>query len=85
LARFLRRHGHPPIEITRPPRAGARRMSGKNDAVDAEHAARAVLAGIATVEAKVADGPCLPTPPAPNHSGGRAAGRFRRVDRLDDL
>ncbi|MBM3676019.1 MAG: IS110 family transposase [Actinobacteria bacterium] len=56
LARFLRRHGHPPVEVSRPPRAGERRLSGKSDAIDAEHAARAVLAGIATVTPKLADG-----------------------------
>ena len=56
LARFLRRHGHHPIEVSRPPRKGERRLSGKSDAIDAEHAARAVLAGEATVIPKLADG-----------------------------
>ena len=56
LARFLRRHGHPPVEVSRPPGAGARRMSGKSDAIDAEHAARAVLAGAGVVTPKLADG-----------------------------
>ncbi len=56
LARFLRRHGHPPVEVSRPPRAGARRMSGKSDAIDAEHAARTVLSGEGTVTPKLADG-----------------------------
>src|SRR6185437_2922719 len=56
LARFLRRHGHAPIEVSRPPRAGERRLSGKSDTIDAEHAARSVLAGTATVTAKLADG-----------------------------
>ncbi len=56
LARFLRRHGHPPVEVSRPPRAGERRLSGKSDAIDAEHAARSVLAGTATVTPKLADG-----------------------------
>jgi transposase len=56
LARFLRRHGHPPIEVSRPPRAGERRRSGKSDTIDAEHAARSVLAGDATVTPKLADG-----------------------------
>lgn len=56
LARFLRRHGHPPVEVSRPPRAGERRLSGKSDAIDAEHAARSVLAGGATVTPKLADG-----------------------------
>ena len=56
LARFLRRHGHPPVEVSRPPRAGARRMSGKSDAIDAEHAARTALAGVGVVTPKLADG-----------------------------
>ena len=57
LARFLRRHGHLPVEVSRPPRAGARRMSGKSDAIDAEHAARTALAGVGVVTPKLADGP----------------------------
>lgn len=56
LARFLRRHGHPPVEVSRPPRAGARRLAGKSDAIDAEHAARSVLAGTGLVTPKLADG-----------------------------
>ncbi len=56
LARFLRRHGHAPIEVSRPPRAGARRLAGKSDAIDAEHAARSVLAGTGIVTPKLADG-----------------------------
>jgi transposase len=56
LARFLRRNGHHPTEVSRPPRKGERRLSGKSDAIDAEHAARALLAGEATVIPKLADG-----------------------------
>lgn len=56
LARFLRRHGRPPLEVSRPPRAGERRASGKSDAIDAEHAARAVLSGVGLVTPKLADG-----------------------------
>ena len=56
LARFLRRHGHPPVEVSRPPRAGARRLSGKSDSIDAEHAARMALAGTGVVTPKLADG-----------------------------
>jgi transposase len=56
LARFLRRHGHPPVEVSRPPRKGERRLSGKSDPIDAEHAARVVLAGEATATPKLADG-----------------------------
>lgn len=56
LARFLRRHGHAPVEVSRPPRAGARRMSGKSDAIDAEHAARTALANDGVVTPKLANG-----------------------------
>ena len=56
LARYLRRHGHPPVEVARPPRKGQRRLSGKSDAIDAEHAARMVLAGTGLVTPKLADG-----------------------------
>jgi len=56
LARFLRRHGHPPVEVARPPRKGERRASGKSDAIDAEHAARMVLAGTGLAIPKLADG-----------------------------
>jgi len=56
LARFLRRHGITVIEVCRPPRKGERRASGKSDAIDAEHAARQVLAGEATATPKTADG-----------------------------
>ncbi len=57
LARFLRSHGHPPVEVARPPRAGARRLSGTSDAIDAEHAARTALADAGgVVTSKLADG-----------------------------
>lgn len=56
LARFLRRNGHPPVEVSRPPRKGERRMSGKSDAIDAEHAARTALSGVGVVTPKLADG-----------------------------
>jgi len=56
LARFLRRHAHKVIEVSRPPRAGERRLAGKSDPIDAEHAAREVLAGKAKVTPKLADG-----------------------------
>lgn len=56
LARFLRRHGRKVIEVSRPPRKGERRLSGKSDTIDAEHAAREVLAGKATATPKLADG-----------------------------
>ena len=56
LARFLRRAGQSVVEVSRPPRKGERRRSGKSDTIDAEHAAREVLAGRATAAPKLADG-----------------------------
>ena len=56
LARFLRRNGHTVLEVSRPPRKGERRLSGKSDSIDAEHAAREVLAGKARSTPKLADG-----------------------------
>ena len=38
-------HGYTVHEVHRPPRKGERRLSGKSDTIDAEHAARQVLAG----------------------------------------
>jgi len=46
LARFLSGRGHTVIEVTRPDRSTRRRL-GKSDPIDAEAAARAVLAGVA--------------------------------------
>ena len=56
LARFLRNHGWVVREVARLPRRGERRMSGKSDAIDAEHAARQLLAGIDMPVPKAADG-----------------------------
>jgi transposase len=56
LARFLRRHDHKVHEVARPPRKGERRLSGKSDPIDAEHAARTVLSGIGTSTPKLANG-----------------------------
>src|SRR5680860_1279576 len=56
LARFLRRHGRTVIEVSRPPRKAERRAAGKSDTIDAEHAARQVLAGTATAIPKTGDG-----------------------------
>ena len=56
LARFLRRHGHQVQEVSRPPRRGERRLAGKSDAIDAEHAARQVLTGAKLATPKTADG-----------------------------
>ncbi len=56
LSRFLRARGLNVIEVNRPNRQ-TRRRKGKSDTVDAEMAARAVLAGDATVTPKAGDGP----------------------------
>ncbi|GAB2324825.1 IS110 family RNA-guided transposase [Streptomyces variabilis] len=55
LTSFLRRAGHKVVEAGRPDRR-LRRMNGKSDILDAENAARAVLAGFATATPKTADG-----------------------------
>lgn len=55
LTSFLRRHGHKVIEAGRPDRR-SRRANGKSDTLDAENAARSVLAGFATAAPKTADG-----------------------------
>ena len=55
LASFLRRNGHKVVEAGRPDRR-LRRMNGKSDTLDAQNAARAVLAGFATAVPKSADG-----------------------------
>jgi transposase len=56
LARFLRRQGHKVQEVNRPPRKSERRLSGKSDTIDAEHAARQVLTGARLATPKTADG-----------------------------
>jgi transposase len=55
LARDLRRAGHRVIEVDRPDRK-TRRLRGKDDVIDAEAAARAVLAGTANGVPKTRDG-----------------------------
>ncbi|WP_280507740.1 transposase [Nocardia flavorosea] len=55
LASFLRRTGHKVVEAGRPDRR-QRRLNGKSNTLDAENAARAVLAGFATATPKSADG-----------------------------
>jgi transposase len=54
LARFLGAQGQVVVEVNRPDRQ-ARRRRGKSDPVDAEAAARAVLAGQATAVPKIGD------------------------------
>src|SRR5439155_25169388 len=56
LARFLAARGVKVIEVNRPNRQ-TRRLRGKDDPVDAEAAARAVLSGEARVVPKSGDGP----------------------------
>ncbi len=55
LTRLLRARGVKVLEVSRPKRRD-RRGPGKSDTIDAELAARAVLAGTASGEAKGADG-----------------------------
>ncbi|MDX6622055.1 MAG: transposase [Gaiellales bacterium] len=55
LTRFLLRKGHRVLEVNRPDRA-ARRRRGKTDPIDAEAAARSVLAGTTTSIPKAGDG-----------------------------
>jgi transposase len=55
LTRWLQERGYQVVEVTRPNRQ-LRRRRGKSDPVDAEAAARAVLAGEATAVPKTADG-----------------------------
>lgn len=56
LARFLRRNGRTVAEVGRPARKGERRLLGKSDAIDAEHAAREALAGKKLSTPKLGDG-----------------------------
>ena len=55
LTSYLRRCGHRVVEVNRADRR-ARRANGKTDTVDAEAAARSVLAGTSTVVPKTGDG-----------------------------
>jgi transposase len=57
LTRYLRRQGMDVVEVIRPSRQTRRRAGGKNDAIDAEAAARAVQAGTVMGRAKSQDGP----------------------------
>lgn len=56
LARHLAAAQVEVLEVNQPDKA-TRRRRGKNDAIDAEAAARAVLTGRATALAKTGDGP----------------------------
>lgn len=51
LSRFLHEHGHPVLEVNRPSRQ-LRHHRGKDDMVDAESAARSVLAAQVTAQPK---------------------------------
>ena len=55
LTSYLRRCGHRVVEVNRGDRR-SRRSNGKSDVIDAEAAARSVLAGTATAIPKTADG-----------------------------
>jgi transposase len=56
LARYLRAYGIDVLEVNQPDKA-TRRRRGKTDTIDAETAARALLAGRVTATAKAGDGP----------------------------
>lgn len=56
LARHLQANDIEVMEVNQPDKA-ARRRRGKNDVIDAEAAAQAVLSGRATATAKTSDGP----------------------------
>ena len=56
VARYLRQRHHRLIEVNRPDRATRHRL-GKSDPIDAEMAARLVLAGVASGTPKNGDGP----------------------------
>ncbi|GAA1123780.1 IS110 family transposase [Kitasatospora arboriphila] len=56
LGRHLRAQGVTVVEVNQPDKA-TRRRRGKNDTIDAEAAARAVITGRATADAKAGDGP----------------------------
>ncbi len=56
LARYLMQQGMTVMEVPRPDRR-LRRSRGKSDPIDAEAAARSVVAGTATILPKIADGP----------------------------
>jgi transposase len=55
LVSVLRRRGHRVIEVNRPARQ-VRHLRGKNDTIDAENAARAVLSGAAAAVPKTGEG-----------------------------
>ena len=55
LARFARAYGLQVVEVARPDRS-MRRRRGKSDPIDAQAAARATLAGVATVTPKTREG-----------------------------
>jgi transposase len=55
LARFLRAYGLAVVEVARPDRS-SRRRRGKSDPIDAQAAARATLAGVATAIPKSREG-----------------------------
>lgn len=56
LTQFLRRQGLKVVEVSRPCRRGQQRLQGKDDLLDAEDAARQVLAGQATATPQSSEG-----------------------------
>jgi len=88
LTRFLRAAGIEVIEVSRPNRQ-RRRRCGKSDPVDAETAARAVLAGEALGQPKAQDGPVEAiralrvTRRSADHARTQAANQVRSLLDLD--
>ena len=73
LARAVRRAGHRVVEVNRGDRR-TRRADGKSDTIDAEVAARSVLAGQSTAIPKTADGAVEMMRLAEDHAGYRGEG-----------
>ena len=79
LTAAVRRQDIGVIEILRTDRRD-RRLRGKNDTLDAENAARAVLGGHATATPKTNDGSGRDAPPDPGRQGHRGQGPHRGDD-----
>ena len=84
LARWLTNLGFVVVEVNRPDRADRRRR-GKDDAIDAEQAARAVQAGTATVVPKAGTGPVEAIRMLRNVRAGAVKDRTRSLNQLHAL
>ena len=83
LARAVRRAGHRVVEVNRADRR-LRRVAGKSDRIDAEAAARSVLAGQATATPKTAV-TARPTPPSIGRSSSACGTTSQRSTTLCDV